>query len=61
MRVAIDFAKGVNPTLSPLDVARIYLAVGSCLAATVTDRGALAAMLRTLAAAVEHGDDAKPN
>lgn len=61
MRVAVDFARGVSPTLSPLDVAKIYAATGAWLAMTVVGAAGAAALLRQLADALERDDDTKPN
>ena len=60
-RAVIDaahaFAQGVEPTLSPLDSARIYLAAGAHLAAAAVGRAGAVELLRDLAGALEREDD----
>jgi hypothetical protein len=62
MLTAATFAKDVGPTLTPMDVSKIYMATGAWLAATIADRTGAVAMLRELADSLERQDDqVKPN
>lgn len=61
-QAAIEFTREVQSTLTPLDVARAYLATAATLAGMTAGRDAVIAMLRSLADSLErHDDEARPN
>ena len=53
MQAAFDFAAGVHPKLTMMDVGLIYLAAGAHLALRDSGPATVATKLRTLAAQIE--------
>ena len=62
LAATLDFAQKVGPTLTPIDISKMYLAAATLVAGQVLAPAGVAAMLRELAASIDRpGDRAKLN